>query len=213
MRTSPRIRSPPWRVAIRADGWPVKLGIVIQHYDARNDVRELVELLAAKHDVVLFADERKLRDVLAPCEKRPFRQRLRPSDRFWLQAWNFFGELPASRNNFLGTELFKLASLSHARRAIASARLRLRMRLPSLMSFDFLLDRLVGSDMTPVDDIDRFLVITELSSPRFLSRALRAGKRVDAYVYSSGRRLQARHIFHARLPVAGVARRHRGRSS
>jgi hypothetical protein len=35
-----------------------------------------------------------------------------------------------------------------------------------------------------VDDIDRFLVITELSSPRFLSRALRAGKRVDAYVYS-----------------------------
>jgi len=158
--------------------------MVIQHYDARNDVRELVELLAAKHDVVLFADERMLRGVLAPCEKRPFKQRLRPSDRFWLQAWNFFGELPASRNNFLVTELFKLAPLSHARRAIAFARLWLRMRLPSLMSFDFLLDRLVGSDMTPVDDIDRFLVITELSSPRFLSRALRAGKRVDAYVYS-----------------------------
>jgi hypothetical protein len=162
----------------------VKLGIVIQHYDARNDVRELVDLLATKHEVVLFAEARKLRDVEARCEKRAFRQRMRLSDRFWLQLWNFFGTLPASRNNYLVTELFKLAPLPPLRRAIAAARLRLRLRLPSLMSFDFLLDRLAGSDTTPVEDIDRFLVITELSSPRFLSTLLRAGKPVDAYVYS-----------------------------
>ena len=162
----------------------MKLGIVIQHYDARNDVRELVDLLAREHEVVLFAEAAKLRDVRASCEKREFRQRLRLTDRFWLQLWTFFGMLPASRNNYLVTELFKLAPLPPLRRAIASARLRLRLRLPSLMSFDFLLDRLAGSDSTPVDDIDRFLVITELTSPRFLSTVLRAGRPVDAYVYS-----------------------------
>jgi hypothetical protein len=162
----------------------VKLGIVIQHYDARNDVRELVDLLGRQHEVVLFAEEHKLRDVTAPCEKRAFRQRTRIKDRFWLQVWNFFGALPASRNNFLVTELFKLAPLPPVRRTIAAARLRLRLVLPKLMSFDFMLDRLAGSDTTPVDDIDRFLVITELSSARFLSRVLQAGKPVDAYVYS-----------------------------
>jgi hypothetical protein len=162
----------------------LKLGIVIQHYDARNDVRELVDRLAREHEVVLFAEASKLRDVEAPCEKRAFRQRMRLTDRFWLQVWNFFGALPASRNNYLVTELFKLAPLPPLRRAIAAARLRLRLRLPSLMSFDFLLDRLAGSDTTSVEDIDRFLVITELSSPRFLSTVIRAGKPVDAYIYS-----------------------------
>jgi hypothetical protein len=162
----------------------LKVGIVIQHYDARNDVRELVDLLAREHEVVLFGEAQKLRDVRAPCEKRPFVQRVRPEGRVWLQLFNFFGALPESRNNFLITELFKLASVPPARRALAAARLRLRMRLPSLVSFDALLDRLAGSDTTHVEDIDRFLVITELSSPAFLARALTAGKPVDAYVYS-----------------------------
>lgn len=162
----------------------MKLGIVIQHYDARNDVRDLVELLAREHDVVLFGAEEKLRDIKASCEMRAFRQQKRLSDRVWLQLFNLFGELPASRNNFLITELFKLSALSPFRRWIASTRLRLRMRLPSLMSFDFLLDRLAGCDSTPVEDIDRFLIITELSSPAFLARVLQAGIPVDAYVYS-----------------------------
>lgn len=162
----------------------LKLGIVIQHYDARNDIRELVDLLAREHEIVLFGAAEKLCDIPAACSKRAFRQRLRLTDRFWLQAWNLVGELPASRNNFLVAERFKLAPLPPVRRAIAAARLRLRLRLPSLMSFDFLLDRLAGSDTTPVEDIDRFLVITELSSPRFLSTVLRSGKPVDAYVYS-----------------------------
>lgn len=162
----------------------MKLGIVIQHYDARNDVRELVELVAARQDVVLFASQEKLQGITACCEKRAFIQHSRLSDRVWLQFFNVFGRLPASRNNFLITELFKLSSVSPLRRFIATLRLRLRMRLPSLMSFDFLLDRLIGSDTTPVEDIDRFVVITEVSSAKFLARILAAGKPVDAYVYS-----------------------------
>ena len=143
-----------------------------------------MELLSAEHDVVLFGDAQKLRHIQTRLEKREFRQQARISDRFWLQLFNFFGELPASRNNFLVTELFKLAALSPARRRIAAVRLRMRMHLPSLMSFDWLLNRLMGSDTTKVADIDRFLVITELSSPRFLARLLEAAKPVDAYVYS-----------------------------
>jgi hypothetical protein len=162
----------------------LKLGIVIQHYDARNDVRELVDLLARDHEVVLFGEAAKLRAIQAPCEKRAFVQFVGPGARVWLQLFNFFGTLPQSRNNFLITELFKLSTVPPVRRAIAAARLRWRMRLPSLISFDVLLDRLAGSDTTPVEDIDRFLIITELSSPAFLARALSAGKPVDAYVYS-----------------------------
>jgi hypothetical protein len=165
-------------------GCILKLGLVIQHYDARNDVRDLVDLLSAEHEVVLFGDVQKLQDIQTQLEKREFRQQARLSDRIWLQLFNFFGELPATRNNFLVTELFKLAALPRARRQIAAARLRMRMHLPSLMSFDFLLNRLMGSDTTEVADIDRFLVITELSSPGFLARLIDAGKPVDAYVYS-----------------------------
>jgi hypothetical protein len=162
----------------------VKVGIVIQHYDARNDVRELIDYLENSDEVVLFGSCQALREISTPSEKRAFRQHIRIRDLFWLQAWNLFGELPASRNNFLITELFKLAGLSPVRRRIAGLRLKLRLMLPSLISFDFLLDRLGGSDTTLVEDIDRFLVITEVSSSPFLSGVLRAGIPVDAYVYS-----------------------------
>ena len=161
-----------------------RLGIVIQHYDARNDVRELVALLAREHDVVLFGAAHKLAPVDCRWEKRAFRQRPRVPHRLWQQLFNLFGELPASRDNYLVTELFKLAALPPARRRLATLRLRLRLLLPTLVSFDALLDHLRGLDTTPVADIDRFLIITELSSPAFLARVLAAGIPADAYVYS-----------------------------
>jgi hypothetical protein len=162
----------------------VRLGVIIQHYDARNDVRDVVTLLSADHEVVLFGHGQQLASIASTCEKRAFVSRRRVRDRVWLQLWNFFGALPRSLNNYLITELFKLASLPRWRRVVATIRLRLRMALPRFMTFDFLLDRLKGSDCTEVADIDRFLIITELTSAAFLARVLDAGKPVDAYVYS-----------------------------
>lgn len=162
----------------------MKLGIVIQHYDARNDVRDLVDLLARDHEVVLFGHKDKLASIDTRLIRRSFRQKNRPANAFWSQAFNLFGNIPASRANFLVTELFKLASLPPWHRAIAAARLRLRLGLPSLVAFDRLLDAMRGVDTTPVADIERFLVITELSSPAFLARVLESGIPVDAYVYS-----------------------------
>jgi hypothetical protein len=162
----------------------LKLGIVIQHYDARNDVRELVDLLASQHEVVLFASESDLRSVHSGCERRAFRQRFSVAHRLWQKCFALLGHVPASRDNFFVTELFKLSSVHGPRRWWNAFRLRLRMMLPSLVSFDFYLDRLTGCDFTPIDDIDRFLVITELTSPAFLSALIAARKPVDAYVYS-----------------------------
>ncbi len=162
----------------------LKLGVIIQHFDARNDVRELVGLLAREHEVVLFGEAGKLRPIDAGCEKRAFLQQRRLRDRVALQAFNLVGSLPASRNNYAVTELFKLSNLPALHRRLAALRLRLRMQMPSLMTFDQLLNHLEGSDATLIDDIDRFLVITELSNAPFLARVLKAHKPVDAYVYS-----------------------------
>ena len=162
----------------------MKIGVVLEHYSGRNDIRELVARLAERHQLVLFGARDVIGQVRGSIETRAFEQRYTWSHALWLQLFNFAGAVPGSRDNFLVTEAFKIANVVGWRRRFAMVRLWIRLTLPTLISFDTLLDRLVGSDRTPLDDIERLLVITELSSPSFLAHALAEGRPVDAYVYS-----------------------------
>lgn len=162
----------------------MRLGVILEHYRGRNDIRDLVDVLSQRCEVVLFGTAEKLAEAPYTIQKVEFRQASSWLHRLWRQAFNFFGTVPESRYNYLITESFKLAALPAFKRLLAMARLRVRLAVPNLVTFDFLLTRLKNADRTPVEDIDRFLVITELTSPEFLARLLEEGRRVDAYVYS-----------------------------
>jgi hypothetical protein len=162
----------------------VRLGVILEHYRGRNDIRDLLDVLSQRCEVVLFGTAEKLAEAPDTIQKVEFRQVSSWLHRLWRQAFNLCGTVPESRYNYLITESFKLAALPASRRRLAMTRLRVRLAMPNLITFDFFLDRLKSADRTSLDSIDRFLVITELTSPEFLARLLAERRRVDAYVYS-----------------------------
>ena len=162
----------------------MRLGIAIQHYDARNDVRDLVALLSERIDLILFARPGHLGGFAAPGEVRYFRRAEARRHWWWSQMFRFFGGIPRSRNNFFITEASKLALVDPVTRLKAMAALRTRMLGPRWLSATKYLERLRGCDATPVEDVDGFLFITEYSDPAFLSHVLASGKPAWTYLYS-----------------------------
>lgn len=162
------------------------LGILINHYDARNDIRELVVCLASNHRVVLLGPPAALGGLSVPDGVE-----FRPTRRKWLwwrwllsQLYRWMGSMPRSRENFYINELFKLNRRRGLSRFTALASLRFRMswplRIPASVHF-----RLMGAcDATRLGDIDGFLLITEFSDVALASRIARSGKPHCAYVYS-----------------------------
>lgn len=162
------------------------LGILINHYDARNDIRDLVSELSHVHKVVLLGPLGSVYpEHLAPgiefraCERRRVLWR-----RILDQLYRHFGFIPRSKENFYITNLSKMERLSGIRRLLARASLSVRMRWPLRISPECYLRMLVGCDATPIDDIDGFLLITEFSDNALTARIVGSGKPSCAYVYS-----------------------------
>lgn len=62
--------------------------------------------------------------------------------------------------------------------------LKLRMILPKFITYDGFLDKTYDVDQTEIDDVDRFLVITEVANTFFLARLIKKNVLIDMYVYS-----------------------------
>jgi hypothetical protein len=162
----------------------VRLGIAVQHYDARNDIRDLISLLGEQCEIILFAIHGALGRYIPPQEVRYIKSSHRHSLWFWQQLFRFFGALPRSAQNYFISEVFKLANVQGFARLHQLIALRCRMIGPRFFKVSQLLARLADCDCTPIDDIDTFLFITEFSSIAFLAHVLEAGKPASAYVYS-----------------------------
>jgi len=162
------------------------IGILINHYDARNDIRDLVAELSLRHKVVLLGPAGSVfSEHLAPgVEFRPCR-RVRPAWR-WIvdQAYRHFGFIPRSKDNFYINELFKLERLTGFRRLAAKVSLFIRMHAPVRISPESYLRMLRGCDATEIADLDGFLLITEFSDNALTARIIDSGKPNCAYVYS-----------------------------
>lgn len=162
------------------------LGILINHFDARNDIRDLVKFLSRSHKVVLLGPAGSVRaDLLIDgVEFRPCRPR-RPFYTWILaQLYRHFGFIPKSRENFYINEIFKLERLTFFRRFIAKISLTVRMYTPLRINPETYLRLLENCDATPLDDIDGFLLITEFSDNALTARIIKSGKPNCAYVYS-----------------------------
>ena len=162
------------------------LGILINHYDARNDIRDLVAELALHNRIILLGPPGSVHTLhlIQGAEFRPCLQ-TKPLMR-WIVAhlYRHFGFLPKSRDNFYINELFKLERFPPIRRLIARASLFVRMHAPFRISPETYLRALRECDQTPIDDIDGFLLITEFSDIALTARIVSSGKPTCAYVYS-----------------------------
>jgi len=163
----------------------MKLGVMLQYWDTRNDVRLLVEELARQHQVVLLTQEndRKLfKD--SPWPVRYMRKRSWFWPRFWSYIFMFFGHVPRSQSNYYVDEYFKLESLTPRQRLRMRLVLDLSRILPKFFSFDAYARLLAPQVQVELTDLDALLVVTEICDPGTLGRALTLGKPTAAYVYS-----------------------------
>jgi len=161
------------------------IGILINHYDARNDIRDLVAEIARTHRVVLLSREKTLAHPLpVGVEFRPLVSIHLNKRKFWSKVFSWFGRLPKSRENYYINELFKLGRLSFFKQKIQKIRLNLQMWMPRFISINQLLPILSSCDATDISDIDTFLLITEFSDIPVLARICDSGKPAWAYLYS-----------------------------
>ena len=162
------------------------LGILINHYDARNDIRDLVEYLSQKHKIVLIGPAGGVHSslLIKGVEFRPSKSARPLYGWFIAQLYRHFGFIPKSRDNFYINELFKLERLPFYRRLIAKISLTIRMYTPVRINPEVYLDLLENCDDTFIKDIDGFLLITEFSDNALAARIVKSGKPNCAYVYS-----------------------------
>jgi hypothetical protein len=163
----------------------MKLGVLLQYWDTRNDVRLLVAELARRFDVVLLAQERDRKLF----ENSPYAVRY-VGDRswFWSRFWGYcfllFGRIPRSRRNYYIDEYFKLEALTTGQKLRVGALLRLSRVLPKWFSFDAYARRLAPQARVELGDLDAIFMITEICDPGTLGQALRQRKKTAAYLYS-----------------------------
>lgn len=161
-----------------------KLGILIQHYDARNDIRHLVDKLAESEDVVIFANSNDIEKIHTKAEKRAFIQKNTTIHKLWLMLFLLFGKIPKSKNNFIINALFKQEGINALHRIKLNSILLIRSTFGGIISFDFLTRRLKKYDQTDISDIRKILAITDFSNITFIAKVLNSNTPVDAYVYS-----------------------------
>ncbi|PHX69168.1 MAG: hypothetical protein CK519_01435 [Opitutia bacterium] len=161
------------------------IGILINHYDARNDIRDLVAEIAQSHRVVLLSKENNINHPLpVGVELRPLVSAYPYKRKFWTRLFSWFGKLPRSRENYYINELFKLGRLSPTQQTFGKIKLNLQMWMPRFMSINQLLPIVSQCDATDISDIDSFLLITEFSDIPMLARICDSGKPAWAYLYS-----------------------------
>ena len=164
----------------------MKLGIVVQYFDFRNDVRQLIEKLSQDYEVILYAREEDLQKIDVEYPVRVIRAYNRtPRNRFWNLLYALFGNLPASKTNYYRWKRRRLDTYTRRLTKLREqALLLLSVRLPSLIDFDTYLKGLDFSDRTEIDDVDVFFSFTDVYDTYFLAHLRNEKKTIVTYVYS-----------------------------
>ncbi len=167
-----------------------KLGIVANYLDSRNDLRDFIQELSKRFEVIVFVKpaQMSVAEILPEVEFRPIKTKVSKSIwNLFLHYWyRIFGKLPKSKSNYFITE--KIANshpnLSKWKRNDLEFTLWLSRFMPKLMSYDGYLNSLRYAKGTKIDDIDKFLCFTHIYDDFLYAQLLKSGKKVFTYVYS-----------------------------
>lgn len=163
----------------------MRIGVILQHYDRRNDVRKLVDFISRYHDVVLFAIPKQAASVECRQEVRIIEsRRVSIWNRLWNLCYLLFGNLPGDRKKYIEWKRGFFDSDRSRSGWTGRLILELSVRLPALVDFDTYLKYLQFDAKTRIGDIDVFLGFTDVNDPHFLAQVLAAKKPLATYVYS-----------------------------
>ncbi len=164
-----------------------KIGIIAQYLNSRNDIREIISLLAEDNEICLYLRKEDYTNAIDGIEVREIHKEKRSFKNLFLQRFFvLFGILPKSKQNYYITEAFKTANTKTHWLFKTERKLLLFLGrfLPRWLSYDRYLNWLDYSLKTRIDDIDLFVCFSEIYDDALLSQLLQAHKKVIVYVYS-----------------------------
>lgn len=165
----------------------MKIGIVAQYLNSRNDISKLIELLAKENEVYLYIRKGDVGISIPGIKVREIQAKKSTLKNHLLQRlFILFGIIPRSKNNFYITEAFKIANtkISTYFKIEKKILLTLSKFLPDIFSYDQYLNALDYYSDTEVDDINTFLFFSEIYDDYLLAHLLNIQKTVCVYVYS-----------------------------
>ncbi len=164
------------------------IGIVLEHFDLRSDIREIISQLSSIYKVVVFgksADSEKFnRHIRDGVEFREIRENLPSQGNFIKRLYTIFKKIPKSRQNYFLMQEFKLQSLPKQVKRKARLQIELQKVMPKVMDYDYYLERLPYSGKTKIADLDHIIFLTEVASDELLARVIAEGRSASIYVAS-----------------------------
>jgi len=173
----------------------MKIGVVAQYLDTRRDIVEVIQRLALKHEIVVYARQADAEKFTTLLSKEIIVSQIPDFtgfSKFFILIWQYlyllFGQIPDSRYNYYMTERIKLLNpdLQSGQKIIQSVLLLLSKITPDLMSYDQYLNGflLTKNTLKIPSCTDVFLCFTEIYHDWTLAQILGQNKPVWVYVYS-----------------------------
>lgn len=159
-------------------------GIVVQHFDARNDIRDFIKYCSINRNIILYTSNNSKLFNDNYNNIRQIKTQKSILLYIFFQAIALFGKIPKSKNNFFITNLFKLSEVNKKNYYINLLKLKIRMLCNGIIDQEKLLYKMAKYDKSNIDGIDMFLFITEYSNIPFLARIIKENKKAITYIYS-----------------------------
>lgn len=164
-----------------------KLGIIIQYYDFRNDMRELISLLAKEYELTLFVTKNDDIKGKLPqnCQKvyiKSYKSNVR--NKIWNTLYRFFCNRPKSRKNNLNWVKRRFgSSTKKIGNYVELISAYLAYYFPDWIDFDTYL-KYLDYERTDIEGIDTFFSFTDVNDPYFIAQLIQENKKIVTYVYS-----------------------------
>src|SRR5687768_4013902 len=146
----------------------MRIGIVAQYLDSRNDIRDFIISLSQKAHVCVYLNKKDLHlsKLLPDVEIRQINVSIPKNIRnhFFRYLYMGFGRIPKSKTNYFYTELRKLKHANISTKTVIERRTALFFTkyFPSLLSYDDYLNNVNFKKKTEIADMDVFLAFTEI---------------------------------------------------
>ena len=168
----------------------MKIGLTIDFFDFRNDVRRVISELAKNYEVIIFTNESQKEKIitfeLPNTSVRIIKEkRKNPLNYIIDKLYFYFKRIPSSEKNFYLMEYFKINLIKSKKiRSIAFFHLFLIKILPKFIEYDWYLRKIFFKKDTKIDDVDTIIFFTNILDDYFLARCIDEKKDIQVYVYS-----------------------------
>lgn len=161
-----------------------KIGLVVEHFSFRSDVRDLVQDLSKKCDLVLYIDKADELDI----KKLEYNYRIisevNSKYNSLLKIFYYFFRIKHSlHKDAVSWKLRKISSQIRLKQLLQIAWFYVYEYIPGFFSYDFFL-KLLRPGQDNISDLDAIICFTDIKNDELLSKCIKANIKLYIYMYS-----------------------------